>query len=223
MAVTTGSFRKGEWKLTFVKGPRSESPEGRKISNAALYRLSEDLGEKHDLSESQSERKQQLFADFQEYYANQKLKPLAEQVIARKSKKNSTPRSNKKTKVPDARSPKQPGVASPIPEDSNLTEAQTTKVEALIAEYRGRRSELQKKQAELLDAKQKRAVEATKKKAIADGKKGMALRTILDAAAELTKEQQKKLSELRDEMGQLTREHREQMNEVLKDAKSSPR
>lgn len=66
-------------------------------------------------------------------------------------------------------------------------------------------------------AKQKQAVEAAKRKAIADGKKGVALRTILDAAADLTEEQQKQLAELRREIGHLTREHRERLNDVPKD------
>ncbi len=70
MAVTARSFREGDWKLTFNRGRRSAGPDERDVDQASLYNLADDLGETRDLSQSQPERKQQLFAAYREYFAD---------------------------------------------------------------------------------------------------------------------------------------------------------
>lgn len=192
MAVTTGSFRQGDWKLTFNRGRRSAGPKEREAGNASLYHLAEDLGETQDLSASHPERKQQLFAAYQEYFADRKLKPLAEQVAARKAnKKPETKSSNPRTKKP---SPKPKAAAT----ETNLTE------------LRQKRTNLQKQLDNLLTKEQKLAQAAARKKALAEGKGGVPLRNALDAALNLTTQQKKQFDELRKEISQLTRELRNQ-------------
>ncbi len=84
MAVTARSFREGDWKLTFDRGRRSAGADESDVDQASLYNLADDLGETRDLSQSQPERKQQLFAAYREYFADLKLKPLAIQVAEKK-------------------------------------------------------------------------------------------------------------------------------------------
>ena len=104
-----------------------------------------------------------------------------------------------------------------IPEDVQLSEEQKTKVEALVAEYRRRTAELREKLAEVLTDEQAQASATAKRKAIEDGKKGMALRKAVDAAAKLTDEQKKQIQNLRQEMANVTRECREELLEMLTD------
>ena len=190
MAVTAGSFRHGDWKLTFNRGPRSAGPESREASNASLYNLAEDLGETSDLSESQPKRKAQLFAAYQEYFKDRKLKPLAAQVAANKARKKPGTRTRRK---PTAKS-------SPAPKPAHT--------ESDLADLRRQRTELMKQLEALLTDEQKQSRAKAKKQALAEGKGGVKLRTAMDAALNLTPEQKKKFTKLRQEISQLTRELR---------------
>ena len=180
MAVTAGSFRHEEWKLTFNRGSRSAGPAEREVSNASLYHLAEDLGETKDLSASMPERKRELFAAYREYFADRKLKPLAEQVAAKKGLKKPSP-------APKAAA-----------------------TETKLAELRQKRTDLQKQLDSLLTNEQKLAQAAARKKALADGKGGVPLRNAMDAALNLTPELKKQFDKLRKEIGQLTGELRNQ-------------
>ena len=212
MAVTTRSFRKGDWKLTFNRGPRSAGPEASDVDQASLYNLADDLGETQDLSQSQPERKQQLFAAYQKYFAARELKPLAIQVA--ETKKNA--RTQKK-----ARPARRAGTKSKTPNglpDVKLSKQQQTKVTALKKGFVQRRAELQKQLDDLLTEDQKQARDAAKKKALAEGKGGVKLRTAMDEALNLTPDQKKKFNELRQAIQQATREHREKLQEVVQNS-----
>ena len=122
MAVTERSFREGEWKLTFNRGRRSAGPDESDVDQASLYNLADDRGETRDLSQSQPERKQQLFAAYREYFADLKLKPLAIQVAEKKK--------NAKTQTkaaPARRAGTRPKTPNDQP-DVNLSREQQKKV-----------------------------------------------------------------------------------------------
>ena len=212
MAVTAGSFRKGDWKLTFNRGPRSAGPDERDVDQASLYNLTDDLGETQDLSQSKPERKLQLFTAYQKYFATRELKPLAIKVAERKKNAKT------QTKAPPAR---RAGTKSKTPNgqpDVKLSKEEQTKVAALKKEFGGRRAELQKQLDDLLTDDQKQARDAAKKKALAQGKGGVKLRTAMDQALNLTTTQQKKFNELRQAIQQVTRERREKLQEVVQDS-----
>jgi len=197
MAVTAGSFRHGDWKLTFNRGPRSAGPETREASHASLYNLADDLGEQSDQSEAQPRRKAELFAAYQEYFQDRKLKPLAAQVAANKARKKPGTRTRRK---PTAK-------PSPAPK--------TTHTESDLADLRRQRTELMKQLEALLTAEQKRAQTAARRKALAKGKGGVPLRNAMDAALNLTPEQNNQFTKLRSEISQLTRK--------LRDSQTAPR
>ena len=210
MAVTAGSFRQGDWKLTFNRGRRSAGPDERGVDEASLYNLTEDLGETQDLSESQPERKQQLFAAYREYFAKRKLKPLANQVAERKKNAKMQPKN-----APAPRTgtrPKAPGGQPNV----ELSKEQQAKVAALKKEFGGRRAELQKQLNDLLTDDQKQARGQARKKALAEGKGGVKLRTAMDEALNLTHAQQKKFNGVRQALGQLTRSHRAELDKMLR-------
>jgi arylsulfatase A-like enzyme len=208
MAVTAGSFRQGDWKLTFNRGPRSAGPEARSAEQASLYNLADDLGETHDLSQSQPERKQRLFAAYREYYAKRELKPLAIQVAERKKTAKT------QVKKPLARRAERQPKAAGGPPDAKLSEEQGKTVAAAKKEFTQRRAALQKELEDLLTDEQRRARDAAKKKAVAEGKGGVKLRTAMDTAVKLTPAQQKKVNELRQAMKQLTSAHRGELKEA---------
>ena len=193
MAVTAGSFRDDDWKLTFTRGRRGGGIEGRELDDADLYYLPKDLGETADLSASEPERKAQLFAAYRAYFTDAPSKPLALQFLANKN-------SNKK---PAPKSPAPAKKKPAIPDPESDAERKAT--------YQARRAALLKQQAALLSEEQKASSEAARKQAIAEGKRGVALRNAIDAGANLTEEQRKQLEELRKEMGRLTRDYREQL------------
>jgi len=212
MAVTAGSFRKGDWKLTFNRGPRSAGPNERDVDQASLYNLTDDLGETQDLSQSKPERKLQLFTAYQKYFATRELKPLAIKVAERKKNAKT------QTKAPPAR---RAGTKSKTPNgqpDVKLSKEEQTRVAALKKEFGGRRAKLQKQLDDLLTDDQKQARDAAKKKALAEGKGGVKLRTAMDQALNLTTTQQKKFNELRQAIQQVTRERREKLQEVVQDS-----
>lgn len=78
-------------------------------------------------------------------------------------------------------------------------------------------AELRENLANVLTDEQTQARAAAKKNTLEDGKKGMALRTPVDAAVKLTNQQQKQLQGLRQAMGQLTREYRDKLHGMLTD------
>ena len=84
MAVTTGSFREGSWKLTFTRGSHRQTPETRLAAQASLYNLATDPGERNDLSAAEPARKAELYRRYQDYFADAPLKPLAIQFRAKK-------------------------------------------------------------------------------------------------------------------------------------------
>ena len=109
-----------------------------------------------------------------------------------------------------------PGLgALQVPSDVQLSEEQKTKVEALVAEYRRKIAELRAKLTDILTDEQNQASAVAKKQALAEGKKGVALRRVVDAAAKLTDEQKKQLLDLREAMGKLLRERGEKLLQVL--------
>ena len=200
MAVTAGSFRGGEWKLTFTRGPRGAGAETREADNAELYHLPNDLGETRDLSDSEAARKAQMFAAYKDYFADAPLKPLAIEFRENKNRK----------KTPTRKSPRR---ASTYPKPTVLG---SLSGEALKANYQARRAELLRKQAALLSEEQRAFSDAARKRAIAEGKKGMALRKAIDAGANLTEEQKQQLEKIRKELGQITREYRSRAEQTEK-------
>jgi arylsulfatase A-like enzyme len=209
MAVTPGSFRKGDWKLTFNRGPHSAAPEARNVDQASLYNLDQDLGETRDLSQSQPARKQQLFAAYREYFADLKLKSLAIQVAERKKSAKTQTKS-----APVRRTRKAPSGQPEV----KLSKELQTEVAALKKEYVQRRAQLQKQLDALLTDDQKQARDAAKKKALAEGKGGVKLRIAMDEALNLTPTQKKKFNELRQAIARVTREHRENLQEVVQNS-----
>ena len=141
---------------------------------------------------------------------NRKLKPLAIQVAERKKNAKTQTKS-----APARRAGTRPKTPNGQPE-VKLSKEQQTKVAALKKEFGQRRAELQKQLDDLLTDDQKQARDAAKKKALAEGKGGVKLRTAMDAALNLTPAQQKKFNELREAIGQLTREHRQKLDEFLR-------
>ncbi len=214
MAVTAGSFRQGDWKLTFNRGRRSAGPDGRDVDQASLYNLADDLGETQDLSQSQPERKRQLFAAYREYFADLKLKPLAIQVAERK-KNAKTPTKG----VPIRRARTRPKSPSGQP-DVKLSKELQTKIAALKKTFGRRRAELQKQLDDLLTDDQKQARDEAKKQALAEGKGGVKLRTAMDKALDLTSSQQATFNELREAIRQLTQQHREKLREIAQDSET---
>jgi len=83
MAVTPGSYRLGDWKLRFARG--GAQVVERAAADAVLNNLADDPAEEEDLSESHSEMKARLFAEYQQFIAERKLKPQAVQVAERKN------------------------------------------------------------------------------------------------------------------------------------------
>ncbi len=209
MAVTTRSFRDGDWKLNFNRG--NSGPDERDVDQASLYNLADDLGETLDLSQTQPERKQQLFAAYREYFADLKLKPLAIQVAERKKNVKTQPESARARRA-GAR-PKAPSSQPNV----ELSKEQQAKVAALKKEFGQRRAELQKQLDDLLTDDQKQARDQARKKALAEGKGGVKLRTVMDAALNLAPAQQKTFNELRQSLGQLTRSHRAELDKMLRD------
>ena len=114
---------------------------------------------------------------------------------------------------------KHPGPASEalsVPQNAQWSEQQQAAVEALTKEYASKIDLLQKELASVLTDEQQRARHAGQKKALAEGKKGVALRAAADAAAGMTGEQSKQVQDLRQAIGRLTREYRAKRLEVLK-------
>ena len=196
MAVTTGSFREGDWKLTF-RGPNNIGAESREATNASLYHLPDDPGEGTDRSKNEPERKAQLFTAYRDYYSGAPLKPLAIQLQAIKARH----------KKPVAKKPRK----KPSIPDSSQGEGQKAK-------FHARRAELLKQLDALLSAEQKASSDAAKMQAIAEGKKGVALRNAIDAGTNLTEVQRRQRDRIRQELGKLTREYQQQ----LKDPNQAP-
>jgi hypothetical protein len=208
MAVTARSYRAGDWKLTFNRGLGGASPDERNIDHASLYNLADDLGETRDLSQSETERKQQLFAAYREYFADLRLKPLAILVAERKQNAKSQAKA-----APARRTGTSPKTPDGQPE-AKLGKEQLAKVAVLKKVFGERRAELQKQLDDLPTDEQKQARNAAKKKALAEGKGGVKLRTAMDEALNLTPTQQKHFNELREAIRQLTRSHREELETV---------
>lgn len=217
MPVTPNSYRLGDWKLRFRRGGGVNS-SGRSISNAFLYNLAEDPAEENDLSQANTETKQRLFAEHQAFMAAQDLKPLAKQVAAKKdAKKSKTPKTRPR---PKSRGPKPAPRGVTIPE--NLSEEQRVQIDRVTQEYTSKLAELQKKLTGVLTNEQQAARRAGQKKAIAEGKKGVRLRAAADAAANMTAEQKKRVKDLRQEITQLARQRRAQMQSIVQKSSRTP-
>jgi hypothetical protein len=208
MAVTARSYREGDWKLTFNRGLGGAGLDEQTIDQASLYNLAEDLGETQDLSQTQLDKKQQLFAAWGEYFAKRKLKPLAIQVAERRKSAKTQVQSNPKRKKGTRRE------LSNGQQNAKISEEPQAKVAALKKEFSQRRAELQNQLDDLLTDEQKQARDAAKKKALAEGKGGVKLLTAMDAALDLTPTQQKQFTELREAIRQLTRSHRAELEEI---------
>ena len=226
MVITAGSYRLGDWKLRFARGARSSTD--RTVSDAVLHNLSKDPAEEKDLSDSHPETKARLFAAYQKFVADRKLKPLAVKVLENMSKKKGQKRTPKKGTPSEQRNagrndkrPKAAAGALRLPKDIQLSKEQQARAEALINEYRPRIAELQKKLTDVLTNEQKQARDAARKRALEDGKRGMALRKSVDAAVTLADEQKKQLADLRQAIAKLTREYRGRLRELLTDEQNA--
>ena len=208
MAVTTRSFRDGDWKLNFNRG--NSGPDERDVDQASLYNLADDLGETLDLSQTQSDKKQQLFAAYREYFAKRKLKPLAIQVAEAKKKAKTRSESEPKRQKGTLQE------SSSGRQNAKLSKEQKARVATLKKEFGQRRTELEKQLDDLLTNEQRHARDVTKKKALAEGKGGVKLRNAMDEALNLTLPQQKQFTELRETIRQLTRSHRAELAKVLR-------
>jgi hypothetical protein len=208
MAVSLRSYRQGDWKLTFNRGLGGAGPDELTVDQAALYNLADDLGETQDLSETHPDKTQQLFTSWGKYFEQRKLKPLAARIAEQKAKAKAQSQKGRKNKK------QTPQRSSTGRQDVELTKEQQAEVAALKKEFGQRRSELQKQLNDLLTDEQKQARETAKKKALADGKGGVKLRTAMDKAPNLTPTQQRHFNELRQKLGELTRSHRAELEEV---------
>ena len=116
MVVTPGSYRLGDWKLRFKRGARSST--SRTVSDAVIHDLSKDPAEERDLSDTHAEKKARLFAEYQQFIAERKLKPLAVEVLNRQSERKGRSRRPRKTpSAPDEarRREKGPNAANGLP------------------------------------------------------------------------------------------------------------
>lgn len=185
------------------------------LDQASLYNLADDLSETRDLSQTQPDKKQQLFAAYRQYFAQRKLKPLAAQVAERKqtekSRKQAAPKREKGTR-------RESSSGRP---NAKLSKELREEVAALKKEFGQRRAELQKQLDGLLTDDQKQARDAARKKALDEGKGGVKLRTVMDEALNLTPDQKKKFDELRLAIGQLTREQRRKLQQIVQDSESN--
>ena len=215
MAVTERSFRDRDWKLTFNNGWRSAGSDMSGLDQASLYNLADDLSETRDLSQTQPDKKQQLFAAYRQYFTQRKLKPLAAQVAERKQTAKSRKQAAPKRETGARRE------SSNGRQNANVSKEQREKVAVLKKELGQRRAELQKQLNGLLNDDQKQARDAAKKKALDEGKGGVTLRTAMDVALNLTPDQKKKFDELRLTIGQLTREHRQKLQKIVQDSESN--
>lgn len=196
MVVAPGSYRMGDWKLRFARG--GAGTVDRTVSDAVLDGLSEDPAEEQDLSDSHSETKTRLFAEYQQFVADRKLKPLAAQVFERKNAKKGQRQKPKRQTLyaqGDARKkvkrPKAAGGVLQVPNDVQLSEEQKTRVDALVKDHGRRIAELRARLANVLTDEQKQARAAAKKKALEDGKKGPALRESREKLLEMLTDDQK--------------------------------
>jgi len=106
----------GDWKLRFARG--GAHAEGRAVTDAVLHDLSEDPAEEKDLSQANPEKKTRLFAEYQRFIAERKLKPLAVEVLKRQSERKGRSRRPRKTpSAPDdaRRKEKGPNAAIGLP------------------------------------------------------------------------------------------------------------
>ena len=95
-----------------------------------------------------------------------------------------------------------------------MSKEKQIKVAALKKEFGGRRAELQKQLDDLLTDEQLQARDAAKQKAVAEGKRGVKLRSAMDAALDLTPALQKQFTELREAIRQLTLAHRRSLEKI---------
>jgi len=215
MYNTNSTCRIGEWKI--VVGRKVLQGDVLDKSQVELYNLDKDLSETTDVSKENPERLEQLVKSYEQYRSKWTIRPEA--VMHQEGKKQSgrkrmlPPRDGAKKKE------KHPGPASEalsVPQNAQWSEQQQAAVEALTKEYASKIDLLQKELASVLTDEQQRARHAGQKKALAEGKKGVALRAAADAAAGMTGEQSKQVQDLRQAIGRLTREYRAKRLEVLK-------
>jgi hypothetical protein len=194
MYNTNGTCRIGEWKI--VTGRNVGQQDAVDKSQVELYNLDEDLSETTDVSEEHPEHLEQLVKAYEEFRSKWTIRPEA--VMHQQGKKQGS-----KPPSPGDAARKQeqhPGPASEAPD----------------SEYRRAIGELRRKMEDVFTDEQRQARDAAKQKALEDGKRGMALRAAVDAAANLTDEQKEQLQNLRQAMGKLIREHRAQQPETSK-------
>ncbi|MCS7306429.1 MAG: hypothetical protein NZ602_15135 [Thermoguttaceae bacterium] len=97
----------------------------------------------------------------------------------------------------------------------NLSEEQKQKIENLRKEYEPKLSELREKLDAIITPEQKKAREEAIKKAKEEGKTGRELFEAIRNAVKLTEEQQNKMKEVQTQIGQLAREIRGKLDEIL--------
>lgn len=125
-----------------------------------------------------------------------------EQGAAKGAKKKKAPQTPAVFKLPDA-------VA--------LTAEQQTKLDELKTQYTDKLREAAKKVNDVYTAEQQAAVQAARKAAVAEGKKGKQLKAAVDAAVQLSAEQQEKLTGAQKELGALQKEVRQKIIGLLTD------
>jgi arylsulfatase A-like enzyme len=215
MFNTNSTCRIGEWKI--VVGRKVLQGDVLDKSQVELYNLDKDLSETTDVSKDNPERLEQLVKAYEQYRSKWIIRPEA--VMHQEGKKQKPGNRTPSLKDDARKKEKHPGPASEtpdVPKKAKQSNMQKDKAEAPDSEYRRRIAELRKQMASVLMDEQTQARAAAKKKALEEGKKGAALRAAADAAVNLTNEQKKQLQELRQALGDLTREYRAQQLEMLK-------
>lgn len=201
MVVTPGSYRSGDWKLRFARGRRSSVENG--IEDAVLHDLGEDPSEEHDLSKEHPETKSRLFEAYRRFAA---------QVVATKRFKTEGVGTRRSAGRGSGRTTVRIGA---LPEGLKLNGVQREQVEALSKDYKARLGRLRRQLTELLTEEQQRTRDAAKKKAVEEGKGGVALRRVIEAAVELTEDQRQREEEIRRSIVKLTDETSAKLLEVL--------
>ncbi|MGH7138305.1 MAG: hypothetical protein ACREHD_21355 [Pirellulales bacterium] len=98
-----------------------------------------------------------------------------------------------------------------------LTADQQAKLDDMKTQYATKLADAQKKISDVYTEEQRARQTTARRDAMTAGKKGKELKAAVDAAVELTDEQQKKLADAQKEQKQLTKEVRKQVTALLSD------
>jgi Spy/CpxP family protein refolding chaperone len=112
---------------------------------------------------------------------------------------------------------KRPAVSIPtrLPKSVVLNEEQPAKVKALQSEFAGKFTDIGTKSAGVYSPEQRKARAKAFQEARKSGKKRQELAAAADAAAKVTDEQKKQITEIRKEQRKLTQEFQTKLREIL--------